>query len=177
MDFHSRERPNNLVFLCSENPLKRAQTHFKHHHFVYFDRIFIGYLWQAVVVIEARQVDKSRQKLHGGVLQNTDLCWQAFLSFPSLLPPRSIFSLVPISCAAKLSKSRFWSFSALKTHRNACYAGYWMISFLDQRKQRVVVDECYTTYVSINRGVPPYTYMWMIKTQWTQNSKTVYYIV
>ena len=30
----------------------------------------------------------------------------------------------------------------------------WLISFLDQRKQRVVVDGYRTKYVSINRGVP-----------------------
>ena len=30
----------------------------------------------------------------------------------------------------------------------------WLISFLDQRKQRVVVDGYSTEYVSINRGVP-----------------------
>ena len=30
----------------------------------------------------------------------------------------------------------------------------WLISFLDQRKQRVVVDGYRTKYVSINKGVP-----------------------
>ena len=34
------------------------------------------------------------------------------------------------------------------------YIFNWLISVLDQRKQRLVVDECYTTYVSKNRGVP-----------------------
>ena len=59
--------------------------------------------------------------LANGVFQNNDLCWQAF-PFPpppsplpllhflfhnSFPPPPSLhFSLVPISCAAKLSKSR-----------------------------------------------------------------------
>ena len=34
------------------------------------------------------------------------------------------------------------------------YIVNWLISFLDQRKQRVVVDGYRTEYVSINRGVP-----------------------
>ena len=50
---------------------------------------------QDVVVIEARQVDKSRQKLLGGVLQNTDLCWQAFLSFPPPSPLAPFFHSFP----------------------------------------------------------------------------------
>ena len=35
----------------------------------------------------------------------------------------------------------------------------WLISFLDQRKQRVVVDGYRTKYVSINRGAPQGTVM------------------
>ena len=34
------------------------------------------------------------------------------------------------------------------------YINNWLINFLDQRKQRVVVDGYSTEYVSINRGVP-----------------------
>ena len=33
------------------------------------------------------------------------------------------------------------------------YIIYWLMSFLDQRKQRVVVDGYRAKYVSINRGV------------------------
>lgn len=42
----------------------------------------------------------------------------------------------------------------LKTTNLNPYTINWIISFLDNRKQRVVVDEVTTNYVSINRGVP-----------------------
>ena len=38
----------------------------------------------------------------------------------------------------------------------------WLISILDQRKQRVVVDEYRAKYVSINRGVPQGTVLFSI---------------
>ena len=80
---------------------------------------------QDVVVIEARQVDKSRQKLLGSVLQNTDLCWQAFLSFPSPSPLAPFFHSFPFLARQNYRNLVLRSFSALKTHRNACYAGYY----------------------------------------------------
>ena len=44
--------------------------------------------------------------------------------------------------------------SKLKKVNTNPYIINWLISFLDQRKQRVVVDGYRTNYVSINRGVP-----------------------
>ena len=38
----------------------------------------------------------------------------------------------------------------------------WLIRFLDQRKQRVVVDGYRTKYVSINRGVPQGTVLGLV---------------
>ena len=70
------------------------------------------------------------------VFQNNDLCWQAFpfpppptpysifcSIIPSTLPPRSIFHSFPFLARQNYQNLVLRSFSALKTHRNACYAG------------------------------------------------------
>ena len=82
------------------------------------------WMWE-MLYVNHHTICRTNQKqwflrwLANGVFQNNDLCWQAF-PFPpppspllhflfhnSFPPPHSLhFSLVPISCAAKLSKSR-----------------------------------------------------------------------
>ena len=59
-----------------------------------------------VEVTEVQQIDKSWQGLLGGILQNIDLCWQAFLSFLPPTPIAPFFRSLPFLVQQSYQKPR-----------------------------------------------------------------------